>query len=88
MTHELKTWPEYFQAVKSGKKTFEVRSTLDREFKVGELLFLREYDYQRGRYTGDELLTRITYMLQGGDFGIEPNYCVMGLGPISASALF
>jgi len=25
MEHELKTWPEFFRAIESGHKTFEVR---------------------------------------------------------------
>ena len=27
MVHELKCWPEYFEAVISGAKTFEVKNT-------------------------------------------------------------
>jgi len=38
--HFLKTWAEYFEAVKSGNKTFEVRVN-DRDFKVGDILVLR-----------------------------------------------
>lgn len=33
-THDLKTWPEYFYAVLSGRKKHEVRSA-DRDFAVG-----------------------------------------------------
>ena len=33
MVHELKCWPEYFEAVISGAKTFEVRKN-DRDFAV------------------------------------------------------
>lgn len=42
MKHDLKTWTEYFQAVKSGDKTFEIREN-DRNFKVGDVLLLREF---------------------------------------------
>ena len=41
--HELKTWPQYFAAVRSGKKRFEIRRN-DREFAVGDVLVLREFD--------------------------------------------
>ena len=37
---ELKILPEYFEAVKSGKKTFELRKN-DRDFCVGDILILR-----------------------------------------------
>jgi hypothetical protein len=42
MKHELKTWTEFFQAVKSGAKTFEIREN-DRDYKVGDVLWLREF---------------------------------------------
>lgn len=71
MTHELKTWPEYFQEVKSGKKTFEIRKN-DRDFKVGDILVLKEWKCKGhnqvmpnelvGEYTGDELRMRVTYI--------------------------
>ena len=41
MIHELKTLPEYFEAVRKGDKTFELRED-DRNFKVGDYLALNE----------------------------------------------
>jgi ribosomal protein L37E len=41
--HSLKTWPEYFEAQRAGRKTFELRRN-DRNFQVGDLLVLREWD--------------------------------------------
>jgi Domain of unknown function (DUF3850) len=78
MTHALKTWPEYFQAVLKGDKTFEVR-LFDRPFKVGETLLLQEWDNFNKCYTGDEVEREITYILEGGQFGIEAGYMVMGI---------
>lgn len=78
MVHELKTWPEYFQAVWSGAKTFEVRKA-DRPFAVGDELDLREWDPETGEYTGS-FLSRIfvTYVLRGPGFGVEDGFVVMG----------
>lgn len=41
--HALKCWPEYFAALSTGHKTFEIRDTSDRDFRVGDLLVLREF---------------------------------------------
>ena len=78
--HKLKTWPEYFQAVKTGAKTFEVREN-DRFFAVGDTLILNEFDGDHGRYTGESLKLTVTYVLLGGAFGIKKQYCVMGFKP-------
>ena len=43
MQHELKTWPEFFEAVRERKKTFELRHN-DRNYKVSDHLRLREFD--------------------------------------------
>ena len=81
-THDLKCWPPFFQAISDGDKTFEVRKN-DRGFQKGDHLILREwnptYNYGSGAYTGQQLDKIVTYVLQGGAFGIEPAYCVMGL---------
>jgi len=43
MIHELKINPEFFDAVASGIKTFEVRKN-DRPFRIGDTLVLLEFD--------------------------------------------
>lgn len=86
-THELKTHGRYFEAVERGEKTFEVRRN-DRAFQTGDIIELVKTD-DRGNYefkpkTHFEKVTlrfRISYLLQGGQFGIEPTYCVLGLAP-------
>lgn len=77
-THALKTWPKYFGAVMAGVKTFEVRK-MDRPFAVGDTLRLEEWDPETQQYTGAMLLKAVTYVLPGGQFGIEPGFCVLGL---------
>lgn len=77
MIHGLKTWPEYFQEVWDGNKTFEVRRN-DRNFEVGDKLLLEEYDPKTDCYSR-KILVIVTYILYGGEFGIENDYCVMSI---------
>ena len=76
MTHELKTLPQFFRAVRNDTKPFEVRLN-DRNFAVGDLLLLLEWDGEA--FTHECCARVVTYVLQGGQFGIEPGYVVMGL---------
>lgn len=93
LDHELKTWPEFFQAVWDGDKTFELRKD-DRPYAVGDLLVLREFDpsgvtvdpetqcESPGAYTERSLLRRVTYVLRGDGaerFGLKSGYCILGL---------
>jgi hypothetical protein len=80
MTHDLKTWPEYYARVADGAKTFEVRKN-DRDFSVGDFLALREFDPSTGEYTGNSMVKRVAYILHGGNFGIEKGYIVMSILP-------
>lgn len=86
--HELKVWPAYFHALEAGKKAFEVRRD-DRGFQKGDVLWLREFDHTKTRafqYSGNATFARITYILTGGQFGIEPGFVVMGLDFIEEDA--
>ena len=76
--HELKCWPEYFHAIKSGQKRFEVRKD-DRNFQIGDLLHLLEWCPGGGNFTGRRLWYCVTYVMRGGAFGIDPAYCVLGI---------
>lgn len=79
-THVLKTWPKYYQAIRKGDKRFEVRLN-DRGFKVGDYLLLREWHPASEAYTGNELYVAVAYMIDGGQWGIDPSWCVMGIEP-------
>jgi hypothetical protein len=76
--HCLKVWSEYFGALVSGKKTFEVRKD-DRGFRAGDLLVLQEWDPARRAYTGEMISKEVLYVLPGGGFGIAPDHVVMSL---------
>lgn len=82
--HVLKTWPIYFDAVMDGSKTFEVRRA-DRDFQVGDVLLLQRWDMDLGDYTRDgsghpaTVSMRVSYILDGGQFGIAAGFVVMGV---------
>lgn len=75
MVHHLKILPEYYRAVISGDKTFEVRFN-DREFKRGDFVHLLEYDPNIcGGYTGRYFRGIITYVLTDEKF-CKSGFCV------------
>ena len=71
-THELKTLPQYFQAVSIGDKTFKKRKN-DRDFHVGDYLILKEWN---DGYTGREITAEITYIT---DYEQKDGYVVMAI---------
>jgi uncharacterized protein DUF3850 len=75
MQHVLKCWPEFFRLVKIGDKTADLRKD-DRNYRVGDTIFNREYDPKLDQYTGHTCLVTITAVLR--DFeGLMPGYCVL-----------
>lgn len=78
--HRLKTWPEYFEAILSGRKTFEVRKD-DRDFAVGDVLSLLEWRPDLECHTGRGCDVQVTYKMTGGQFGLEYGSCVLGIKP-------
>jgi len=61
MKIEKKVWPEYFQAILSHKKNFELRLA-DWECHEGDTLLLKEWDPQKKSYTGREMTKRVKYV--------------------------
>lgn len=84
--HELKTWPEFFEAILDNRKMFELRKN-DRNFKVGDTLRLREYQPAaagEGTYTNRELDVRVTYILAAGDWpmAVQKGYVILGIAKL------
>lgn len=74
--HELKCWPEFFQAVLDGRKTFEIRRD-DRGFGAGDVLLLRECSVE-GHYSGRRLTRTVSYVTS---FQQREGYVVLALVP-------
>jgi hypothetical protein len=83
MTHDVKVVPPYWEDVDSGRKSFEVRKD-DRGYVVGDTLVLHEWD--GNGYTGRRCVRSDTYVLQGGQWGLQAGYCCMGLAPVVGAA--
>lgn len=58
---EKKVWPEYFEEIFNGKKTFEVRLN-DFDVEEGDVLALKEWDPKTRDYTGRELERSVGYV--------------------------
>ena len=84
MEHDLKTLPQYFEPLASGPKTFEIRRN-DRDFRVGDVLLLREWDPTTATHTGRTCRRRVTYVL--ADFGLLAGYVCMGLAEAQANGI-
>lgn len=58
-----KTWPEYFNLVKSGKKRFDSR-VADFKIKKGDTLVLEEWDPRTKKFTGRSLKKKVKSVLK------------------------
>ena len=65
----------YYEDVKSGKKSFELRKN-DRGYKQGDILKMLEY--AEGAWTGRQIIAEVTYLLENYA-GIEEGYCIMAI---------
>lgn len=66
MKIEKKVWPEFFNAILAGKKTFELRLA-DFECKPDDTLILKEWDPGTKQYTGRAIEKKVAYSLKTKD---------------------
>jgi hypothetical protein len=84
--HEMKCWPNFFDAIERGEKRHDLRRTSDRTFRVGDQVLLREFAPLNG-YTGRTQLVRVTYItsseqpcaLSGN--ALSEDYCILSIAP-------
>ena len=85
MRHELKTWPFYFEDIRTGHKRFEMRKD-DRDFQSGDTLLLREWHTGACRYTGREVTVRVIHIMRDATHvGLMPGFCAMSIELIVGS---
>jgi Domain of unknown function (DUF3850) len=84
LEHKVKSWPQFFEQILSGEKAHELRRN-DRNFRVGDLLRLQEYDPKENRYTGRELRVKITYITSEdlpcalSESALHPGFCILSI---------
>ncbi|MBS3166378.1 DUF3850 domain-containing protein [Candidatus Woesearchaeota archaeon] len=61
MKIEKKVWPDYFQKIIDGEKTYELRLA-DFECKPGDVLILKEWEPKTKEYTGRFIEKIVTYV--------------------------
>ncbi|EAE2532704.1 TPA_asm: RNA-binding protein [Listeria monocytogenes] len=71
-THKLKILPKHFIDIMEGRKTFEIRKN-DRDYEVGDMLILREWD---GEYTIFHIPAEVTYIT---DYEQKDGFVVLGI---------
>lgn len=76
--HDLKIWREPFGAVWGGVKMHEIRKN-DRDFRVGDVLHLREWDHHASKYTGQSVFARVTYTTEGPAWDLPAGLMVMSI---------
>jgi len=79
--HELKIHPEHFANVKAGRKTAELRLD-DRDFRIGDVLLLKEWKTRAQEFSGREIRKPITHITRCRMWipGVEEDWCVLHMG--------
>lgn len=78
-THELKTWLGFYDHIATHEKTFEIRPD-DRDFQIGDVLVLYEWDPQTQESTGRSCARLVTYVMRNAAaFGLADGFVAMGL---------
>jgi hypothetical protein len=91
MIHKVKSWTPFFQAFKTGAKKHDMRDMKDREYSVGDILVLQEYDPFKGEYTGEIMEMLITYITSRdtpcafSSGALDRDYCILSLEKVFGS---
>lgn len=81
MLHQLKIQKEYYEAIYTEKKKFEIRRD-DRPYEAGDYLLLQMYE--NDFFKGEEMLCKVDYIYRG-DL-CKDGYCIMSIRKLDAWA--
>lgn len=65
MVHRVKIYPKYFEQIRDGTKTYEIRYN-DRDYRAGDTLALLEFD--GSHYTGRTLCVDVVDVFSSDQF--------------------
>lgn len=88
-THQLKCWPEFFQAILEGKKRHDLRRADDRCFEEGDYLELQEFDPKSATYTGRKQTVEITFITSSdmpcalSHEALGKDHCILSIRPLA-----
>lgn len=68
---ERKTWPEAFEKILSGDKTYDIRLA-DWKIEPGDILVLREYDPKTETFSGRVIEKKVGYVGKTKDWEVWP----------------
>lgn len=89
--HILKTYPDAWDAVDSGHKTFECRDNSDRDFNIGDEVYLVRQVFAKRTSPADETINPIhfivPYVMQGPAYGLPANISIISIGKRSLRGL-
>lgn len=81
--HELKIWPEFFQPVLDRMKYAELRVN-DRNYCVGDILFLQEFIPTDGKFSGRQTVVEISHVADVSAFA--PGCVLLSFNPLVTHA--
>lgn len=83
-THQLKSWPKFFEPLQQGRRTHELRRN-DRDFRVGDLLELHEYLHETRTFPGRSCTMEVTSITSASEpcavsaTALNPDYCILSV---------
>lgn len=86
--HTLKCWPEFFNPILSGNKKHDLRRSDDRQFRIGDVLVLREFDPKQEKYTGRSQRVLVTYITSAelpcalSRDALHKDFCILSIEPL------
>lgn len=79
MTHDLKVRRAFFVEVAEGRCHHDIRKETDRSFRVGDQLFIREWDSETKTYTGRAIEAEVSFVSRGPELDLPEGMVVLSI---------